>query len=309
MSATKHWFCKQKLARSFFIVVAGCCMQFTIYFRVWADDFSTLCIHRKAIEKIYYNHRLGQKPTFEKVSPESLIERLVNEDLRREAALRKVYGVEMSGPMVQAEVQRINTTTRAPEMLAEIKAALGNDMGKFADAFAKPVLVERLLRERFENDDTLHATQRREMERLREILLVERRNGSETTNLVRLLSHDHSNQVSEVTWHLERRPDKRRDANTCGEAQLKSLFGPNAQFIPSTQSEADHRLYFEDLPRDLRQLLQIQLRQAGDTSAVVEMPGGFALYVAKEKTEAVLSVACLCLPKRNFEAWFTDLEL
>ena len=41
--------------------------------------------------------------------------------------------------MLDAEVQRINTTTHAPDMLAEIKAALDNDPVKFANVFAKPI--------------------------------------------------------------------------------------------------------------------------------------------------------------------------
>ena len=75
----------------------------------------------------------------------------------KEAVLRKVYGVAITPALLDAEVQRINTTTRAPDMLAEIKAALGNDPAKFAQAFAKPFLVERLLREKFDNDEALHA--------------------------------------------------------------------------------------------------------------------------------------------------------
>jgi hypothetical protein len=137
-----------------------------------ADDLSALLRDRAAIEWVYYNHRLGQKPPFEQVSPSSQIERLVKADLRKEAVLRKVYRVGITPAVLEAEVQRINTTTRAPEMLAEIKAALGNDPAKFAQAFAKPFLVERLLRDKFDNDDALHAAQRREAERVREKVLA-----------------------------------------------------------------------------------------------------------------------------------------
>ena len=56
-------------------------------------------------------------------------------------------------------------------MLAEIKAALGHDPAKFAQAFAKPFLVERLLRDKFDNDEALHAAQRQEAERVRRELL------------------------------------------------------------------------------------------------------------------------------------------
>ena len=135
---------------------------------VMAADLSRLCADRAAIERVYYNHRLGEKPTYEQTMPPALIERLVEEEQWKEAALKKVYGVEVTPAMLDAEVQRINNTTRAAEMPAEIKAALGNDTNRFARAVARPIVVERLLRERFDNDDALHAPQRREMEEVRE---------------------------------------------------------------------------------------------------------------------------------------------
>src|SRR2546426_12134425 len=113
-------------------------------------DFGALCADRAAVERVYYNHRLGEKPPFEQVLPPATLENLVRLDLRKEAALRKIYGVEMTPALLDGEVQRINTTTRAPEMLAEIKAALGNDPERFANIFAKPILVERLLRQKFD---------------------------------------------------------------------------------------------------------------------------------------------------------------
>ena len=58
------------------------------------------------------------------------------------------------------------------EVLAELKAALGNDPARFARTVAKPIVVERLLRNRFENDDQLHAPQRHQVEQVRAQLLA-----------------------------------------------------------------------------------------------------------------------------------------
>src|SRR5882672_4800786 len=124
---------------------------------VRAEDLNLLCSDRAAIERVYYSHRLGNKPPFEQALPPAFIERLVKEDLRKETALKKVYAVEITTALLNAELQRINTTTRAPEVLAELKAALGDDTNRFARALARPIVVERLLRDKFENDDTLHA--------------------------------------------------------------------------------------------------------------------------------------------------------
>jgi hypothetical protein len=303
-----------------------------------ADDFAGSCANRTAIERVYYTHRLGQKPPFEEVSPPSLIERLVKEDLRKEAVLKRVYGVEITPALLEAEVQRINTTTRAPEMMAEIKVALGNDPVKFANAFARPFLVERLLRDKFENDDALHAAQRREAETLRNRLLqasvqfqsaetgaaagksetrnprAEGRPKSEAPNLtspeglarlVSILRTNTAGQFSETTWQLGARP-----AETNGPGpdalEVQKRFGPNAQIISSPERERDRKFYFEDLPADLQRVLRVQLRQPGDVSAVLETPGAFMLYLAEARSDTALAVACRSWPKRNYEQWLSE---
>jgi hypothetical protein len=297
-----------------------------------AQDFAALVRDRTVVERVYYSHRLGEKPPFEQVSPPSLIERLVREELRKEAALKQAYGVEVTAAMLDAEVQRINTTTCAPDMLAEIKAALGNDAVRFANAFAKPFLVERLLRERFENDDALHAPQRREMEQVRERLLKvrsSRGNEAQTSSpqpdspnlltsaptnglvekLLALLKRNHSNDVTETTWQLGVGPAE-TNAPAADELEIKKRFGPNAQILspPSAGGKEDRKYYFEDLPGELRNVLQAQLRQPGDVSAVIETPGGFLLYVCKARTAETLSVAALSLPKRSYEQWLAEQE-
>ena len=269
-------------------------------------DFAARVQDRTALERVNYQHRLGEKPPFEQVSPPSLIAKLVRDDLRKEAALKQAYGMEISAAQLDTEVQRINATTRAPEMLAELKAALGNDPEKFANAFAKPILVERELRLRFENDDALHVAARRECEKTRNELLAAKTNGDSPAQLLARLQHAHSNAVSEPTWQLTPHPTETNAPNT-DELEIKKKFGPNAQILSSPQ--AGHRkekFYFEDLPEDLQRVLRVQLRRAGDVSAVIEMPGGFLLYLAQEKTSEALSVAVLSLPKRGYEQWLAE---
>ena len=275
-----------------------------------ADDYRVLCTDRAAIERVYYNHRTGTKPPFEQVSPPSLIERLVNDDLRKQAALKKVYDVEISSAQLDAEVQRINATTRAPEMLAEIKAALANDPEKFANIFAKPILVERELRQRFDNDDALHAATRRRCEQVRHELLAAKTNGASPAQLLARLQRVHSNEVSEATWQLGARPEEKPSSPTADEVEIRKRFGPDAQIIssPHAGTEKERKLYFEDLPAELQQVLRVQLRKAGDVSAVIETPSGFLLYLAKERTTETLAVAVLSLGKRSYEQWLVELN-
>jgi hypothetical protein len=270
------------------------------------EDFPALCHDRAAIERVYYQHRLGEKPPFEQVLPPAALQGLVRKDLDKEAVLKRVYGLDITSALLDAEVQRINTSTRAPAMLAEIKSALGNDPARFANVFAKPILVERLLRERFEHDAALHAPQRRQAEQARNELLAARQNGANYEMLLALLRRGQSNAVTETTWQLAARPAE-TNAPGADEAEIKRRFGPNARIMSSPPGGGKAaKFYFEDLPGELQNVLRAQLRCPGDVSAVIEMPRGFLLYAAREKTDAVLCVAALSLPKRNYEQWIEE---
>jgi len=290
----------QKWAALLLLMVMVCCSA------ALAEDFASLCADRTAIERVYYHHRTGTKPPFDVAMPQATLESLVRLDLKKEAVLRDRYGVTITPAMLDAEVHRINTTTRAPEMLAEIKTALGNDPARFAESFAKPFLVERLLRDKFENDDALHASRRQKCESVRTALLEAKTNGASVAQLLARLQRAGSNDVQVLTWQLTPHPAE-PSAPTPDELEIKKRFGPDAQILSSPgDGAANRKFYFEDLPGELQRVLRVQLRQAGDLSAVIETPGGFLLYVATEKTAKVLSVGCLSLPKRDCEQWLNE---
>jgi len=270
---------------------------------VGAEDLTTLCADRAAIERVYHVHRLGDKSSFDEALPPATLEKLVRRDSHKEAVLKKVYGVEVTPAALDAEVQRINTTTRAPAVLAEIKTALGSDPVRFANAFAKPILVERLLREKFDNDDRLHAPSRRQFEQTRDALLAARANGADSDALLMLLRCGHSDAVTQATWQLGVRPVE-TNAPSADEIEIKNRFGPSAQLLSSPRADGkEQKRYFADLPTELQNVLHVQLRQTGDVSAVIEAPGGFLLYLCQEKTIDILSVATLALPKCSYDEW------
>jgi hypothetical protein len=273
------------------------------------EDLASLCADRAAIERVYYNHRLGAKPPFAEAMPPALSEQLVRQDRHKEAVLKRVYGVEITPPMLEGEVQRINSTTRAPEVLAELKAALGNDTNRFARTVARPLLVERTLRERFDNDDALHAPQRRDAEQARGQLLRAQSQDGSVARLLGRLQQGRSNEVTETAWRLGARPKEPPGAETAAEAELKQRFGPNAQVLSSPRAGGkEQKFYFEDLPGELQRVLRVQLRQPGDVSAVIEMPGAFLVYLCTEKTAEALKAAALSLPKRSYEQWLAEQE-
>jgi len=249
-----------------------------------ADELAALCADRAAVERVYYHHRTGEKPPFEQVLPAEAIWRAVERDQQREAALRNIYALEITGPQLDAELKRIEADTRAPEILAELKRALGGDAARFARTVARPGLIERELRARFENDDQLHASVRRECESLREGCLNLRSTGKDVREIVELLKQCRTAQVSQHTWQLGARA-------ASGDNSLDVL-----------------RPHFDELPAQLRQVLADQLRRPGDISATIETPDKFLLFVCTSKTTAELGAASLSLPKLNLETWLSTLH-
>jgi hypothetical protein len=273
---------------------------------VGAEDFSALCADRAAVERVYYSHRLGTKPPFEQAMPASMVEKLVREDLHKESILKKVYGVEITPAMLAVEVRRINTSTRAPDVLAELKAALNNDPERFACTVARPIVVEYVLRDKFENDDALHAPQRRQAETIRAELLKARQESAGPNQLKNLLVQSGSNLVSETTWQLGKPPGESPE-EAAELLKAKQRFGPEAQLLSgSDHFEGPQKFYFDDLPPELQQILRVQLKQSGDVSAVIETRGGFLLYLCEERTATILNVETLSIRKRSYEQWLAD---
>jgi hypothetical protein len=252
-----------------------------------AADLSALIADREAMERVYYNHRTGEKPPFEKTLTREQLRELVERDLRKEAVLKKRYHLEISEAQVSAEVARINSSTRAPEMLAELKTALGDNPDRFARTVARPLVVERLLRDRFQNDDALHVSQRREAEKLRAALLAA---GPGTNNLAKrmeLLRKNAAGTLSETTWQLDTR-------------------GPPESPPALSKARRDKVRYFNELSADLQNVLRQQLRGAGDVSAVIEAPDGFLIFLATQKTPGELATAAINIPKRDYDQWLAE---
>lgn len=238
-----------------------------------------LIADRGAIERVYYSHRINVTEPFEQAVPATVLRQLVERNLAREEALHTRYSVNISSDQITAEIARIDRSTRAPDVLAEIKAALGNDLGRYAESFVKPIVVERELRNRFANDDEAHASVRRECELVRTNLLAARAAGASSATLMAQLTQSHPNNVLKTTW----------------------LLAPRLKGAPA--AKPGDPVYFDDLQPELRRVLAAQLRAAGDVSAIIETPDTFLLFVTEAKDEKQLVAASLSLPKLDCDTW------
>jgi len=114
--------------------------------------------YQRAIEAVYWGHRIWPeanprpKPQLEAVMPLAQIQAKVEDSLRMSLALEVYWHRPITSAQLQAEIDRIASQTQQPAMLAEIWTALGNDPFVIAECLARPVLVERLIRERYAAD-------------------------------------------------------------------------------------------------------------------------------------------------------------
>ena len=278
---------------------------------------------RAAIERVYYAHRLGNKPPFEQALPRETIRQMVRLDLNKEAALKNLYGLEPKPEWIAAEVRRIDAQSQAPDVLAEIRTALGNDPARFALAVARPIVVDRELRRRFESDASLHAEPRRQAEVARRKVrdLAQRREPESWPVILQTLREAGVGTVTEVTWQFGAIPESTKSdprIGTPGVAPVsiktrsrKYSIEAAVRFaeqndLENSRSATDHGLYFDDLSGELQGVLHVQLRNRGDVSAVVETPAAFLLFVARDRTPAALTAAALVVPKRSLEQWLAQ---
>lgn len=283
------------------------------------EDLAALVADRTAIERVYYQHRLGSKPAFEQVLPPATITKLVEQESQKERVLAQVYHTQISTDQVATEIRRMENTSRAPEVLAELRRALDHDTHRFAQTVVRPLIVERELRARFENDDPLHQAERKQIEMARNAMLTAKSRNASPSTLARQLREFKPGVIHEVSWHLNSRPvvtplpTAQAPALNGGTTIVTGgLYSAETRIAPApntTQPAAipiEESRYFDDLPPELQRVLRAQLNTGGDISAVLELPGCFMLYLALDKTPTTLKCISLTIYKRSYEAWLAD---
>ncbi len=130
----------------------------TLQDRIWAQT---------QIERVWYNHRIwpkenpGPKPPFEQLVPRAMIEKKAVDVLRMGAALKQYWNVEITPPMLQAEMDRMERESKDRATLHELFAALRNDPFLIAEMLSRSILTEKALRHHYAWDPRMHITQKR----------------------------------------------------------------------------------------------------------------------------------------------------
>src|SRR5258706_16346220 len=83
---------------------------------------------QKAIEQVYWNHRIwpkenpGPKPPLEAVLSDELIRGRVDDYLKKSNALEEGWNRPIAADQLQAEIDRMTAQTKSPEVLRELFA-------------------------------------------------------------------------------------------------------------------------------------------------------------------------------------------
>ena len=121
-------------------------------------SFADRVAYQRAIEDVYWRHRIwpkerpDPKPVLDAVMSQAQLEKKVQEYLRNSQALEDDLQRPLTADQLQAEMERMATRTKQPEVLREIFEALGNDPFVIAECLARQVLAQRLLTELNDRD-------------------------------------------------------------------------------------------------------------------------------------------------------------
>ena len=132
--------------------------------------FGERVAYQRAIEDVYWRHRTWPKenskakPSLDEVMSAQQIEKKVEDYLRDSQALEDYWQRPITPDQLQAEMERIASHTKQPDVLREIFAALGNDSLLIAECLARPVLTERLITELYAHDQRFHGELKRRAE-------------------------------------------------------------------------------------------------------------------------------------------------
>ena len=125
---------------------------------------------RKAIESVYWNHRIwpaenpGSKLPLDAILSDAAVRAKVEYDLRMSSLLERFWHEPVTGAMLQSEIERMVRDTKTPATLRELFAALHDDPATIAECLARPAVVNRKVAALFGSDPRIHGALRAALE-------------------------------------------------------------------------------------------------------------------------------------------------
>jgi dockerin type I repeat protein len=125
-------------------------------------SFAERFAYQRAIEEVYWRHRIWPKenarpkPSLDTIVSRDALEKKVRDYQRKSQVLQDFWQRPVTAEQLQAEMDRMASSTKQPAVLREIFAALGNDPFVIAECLARPALAERLLSKWYPRDQRIH---------------------------------------------------------------------------------------------------------------------------------------------------------
>ena len=227
-----------------------------------------------AIERVYYAHQIDATQSFEEAVPRAVIEERVRTYLRQSRVLAAVWKTPITDEMMSRELLRMTGSSRLPERLRAIFAALDNDPFIIKECLARAALADRLTRNFFEFDRTLHADARGRAEDLRRRL-------------------------------ADGRLDPRSDYPGRREIELVQREPESdARTVPE-RAQPGHRLLSPD---EFRKERRRWPRSTGGVSPVEERRDAFVIKALLRDGTKDVRAASYVVPKESFESWWEAQE-
>jgi N-acetylneuraminic acid mutarotase len=261
---------------------------------------------QSAIEGVYWRHRIwpadnpGPKPSLDEVMPESVLRAKVEDYLLKSNGLERLWARPIQDKEVQAEVERMAASSRAPQLLQEVFAALGNDPILVAECLARPLVADRLIRGAYAHDPRYHLVLKTAIEHslARHASVAEWKNlGAEYAETVWVLGGGRPERAGRMAGGRVIRMDLESWSNRL--ALLEAGFKRASVAPPRTSSGstvAPRNPPLDHLP-------------VGVFSGLQEDDESFFVQAVLEKDSARVRLATLVWRKRPFDEWWAQTKV
>ncbi len=236
---------------------------------------------QEAIERVYYSYQTGASRPFEEAVPREALERKVRTYLKQTIALESFWKTSVTSDMLRRELERMTTKTQMPGRLRQLFAALGDDPLLVHECLARPVLVDRLARNFFDNDSVINSEARRRGEELHEDLA----NGR--------LDPRADEPGRTVTEIIRIQPGGRGGLDAGTEA---------------VSSEKQNRSRLELPPDQFNRYLAGLPARGGDIGPLTEERQVFSMRTVLEREEGHVRVVTFVVRKLEWDEWWRSVE-
>ena len=223
-----------------------------------------------AVEAVYAADRGGAEPS--EAALRQVAEGRRRDVLRTRRALRERYGLVVDAADVQLELDRLGRTSRDPERLARLFAALDDDPALVAELLVRPLVEQRWLSQAFAADE------QRRREELAAVDPIWR--GPLDLASFRALASEDAHRV----WTVDRR---------------------DRGVAPDADREMDPEA-FAALKADLARELGFESLVAGQVSPLIERKDAFLRVAVEVASDERVEVFVQRFDRRSLDEWLDD---